>query len=142
MIIFGRRGAGKDLADEVDDGIATGSKFSNDLEFCGRIFVVWRLDGDEAKDFTQEGNSLADEVSGGQNILYLRGYGRASLVGGRAGRTGDQLGEGWRGERGEGCGDGERWVGEIILRQHCVHAALLCHESSSRVGGRLTGTEL
>jgi len=98
VVIFGRRGAGKDLANEVDDGIATGSKFSDDLEFRGRIFVIWRLDGNEAKDFAQEGNSLADEVTGGQNILYLRGYGRASLVGGRAGWTGHQLGEGWRGE--------------------------------------------
>jgi len=71
VVIFGRRGAGKDLANEVDDGIATNSKLSNDFEFGGRDFVVCdgrllgRLDEDEAKDFTQEGNSLADEVSGG-----------------------------------------------------------------------------
>jgi hypothetical protein len=99
VVIFGRRGAVKDLANEVDDGIATGSKFSNDPEFGGRVFIVCdgrllgRLDGDEAKGFSQEGNSLTDEVSGGQNILYMRGYGRASLGGGRAGGTGHQLGE-------------------------------------------------
>jgi hypothetical protein len=91
VVIFGRWCAGKDLANEVDSGIATDSKFSNDFECGGRIFVVcdgWP-DGDEAKDFTQDGNSLTDDVAGGQNILYLRRFG-----GGSAGRTGHQLGGG------------------------------------------------
>jgi hypothetical protein len=92
VVIFGRWVARKDLTNEVDNGIATGSKLSNDFEFGGRIFVVCdgrplgRPDGGEAKDFTQKGNSLTDEIAGGQNILYLGGVGRASLGGGRAGR--------------------------------------------------------
>ena len=99
MVIFGRWGAGKDFADEVDYSIATSSKFSNNFEFASGVLMVCdgrlleKMDWGEAKDFTQEGNSLADEVTGRQNILYMRGNGRASLVGGRAGGTGDGLGE-------------------------------------------------
>jgi hypothetical protein len=96
MVILGRRGAGKDLADEVDNGIASSSKFSNDLKFQSRVFVVCdagRLIGNEAKDFTQEGKSLADEVAGGQYILYVRGYGRSTPGGRRVGGMGYGLRE-------------------------------------------------
>jgi hypothetical protein len=118
VVIFGRRRTGKDLANEVDDGIASSSKFSNDFEFDSRVFVVCvgrlfrRLDRDEAKDFTQKRNSLTDEVAGGQNIVNLRGFWGASLGGGRAGGKGNQLGEG----SGDVCvhvelsGHGEVWV--------------------------------
>jgi hypothetical protein len=57
-VILGRRRAGKDLANEVDYGIATSSKFSNDLEFPSRVFVICdvrllgRLVGDDEKGFT------------------------------------------------------------------------------------------
>jgi hypothetical protein len=71
VAILGRRGGRKVLANEVDGGIATNSKFTNDFEFPSRVFVlrearpIGRLVGDGAKDFTLEGNSLGDEVAGG-----------------------------------------------------------------------------
>ena len=48
MIILGGRGAGKDFAYEVDDGITAGTKLTDDLEF-GSKFSVVGLVGDEAK---------------------------------------------------------------------------------------------
>jgi hypothetical protein len=60
----------------------------NDCGFPGRVFVlcevcpIGRLVGDGAKDFTLEGNSLGDEVVGGQNIPYVGENGRESLGGG------------------------------------------------------------
>jgi hypothetical protein len=50
--------------------------------------------------------------------------------------------EGWRGERGKGCGDGQTGCeGQVILRQVLFHGALLVHESS-RGGGKVAGVEL
>jgi hypothetical protein len=66
MTILGRWGAGNDLANVIDDGIATGAKFTHDLELPSRILVVCDgsllggLVGGEAKNFTQERNSLTD----------------------------------------------------------------------------------
>ncbi|SRR6266851_1549930 len=114
MVILGRRGAGKDLANVVDDGITPCTEFANDLEFPSGILVVYygRVVGDEAKDFTLEVKSLANEVSGGENIVCVRGGCRAGCGGGRTGGPGDRLGEAscgksWRGKRGGyGCGKG------------------------------------
>jgi len=107
MVILGRRGAGKDLANVVDDSIAPCTEFTNDLEFASGILVVYygRLVGDEAKDFTLEVKSLANEVAGAENIVCVRGGCRAGCGGGRTGGTGDELGEAscvksWRGKRG------------------------------------------
>jgi hypothetical protein len=55
MIVFRRRRAGKNLADEVDDSIATRAKLTDDLKFGSKILVVCngyllgRLAGDETK---------------------------------------------------------------------------------------------
>jgi hypothetical protein len=74
MVILGRWGGRKDLANEVDGGIATSSKFTNDFEFRSRVFVIRearpirRLVGDGAKDFTWKGiasetRSRGDRIS-------------------------------------------------------------------------------
>jgi hypothetical protein len=113
MTILGRRGAGKDLAHKVDDGIATCSKFMNDFKFPSKFLMV--CDGcllgrrDKTKEFTLEGNSLANNVAGGEDILHMRRYGGASPCGGRSMEgAGNGLGQGsgrkgWRGK-----GGGER----------------------------------
>jgi hypothetical protein len=124
-IVLGSQGARKDLANEVDIGITTNSKFANDFEFPSRVYVICdarlfgRLVGDEAKGFTQERKSLANNVAGRQNIYYVGGNGRANPGGARAGQTGDGVEEGFRswvkrrrGRRGHGY-------------EVCVHAELL-----------------
>ena len=76
MAILRRRRAGKDFANEIDDGIASGAEFTNDFEFLSRILTVGDrclLGGmvrDETKKFTLKGNSLAHQITGGQNIVY------------------------------------------------------------------------
>jgi hypothetical protein len=98
VIVLGRWGARKDLANEVDDSITTSSKFSNDFEFLGKVLVVYDVRllrvGDKAKDFTQERKSHADRVARGQDVLYMGGNGRANLGGSRAGRMRNGLREG------------------------------------------------
>lgn len=70
MTILGRRGAGKDLANEVDDSIAAGTKFTNDFEFWSEILMVGDrcllggMIGDETNKFTLKGNSLAHQITG------------------------------------------------------------------------------
>jgi len=40
MAVLRRRGAGKDFANEVDDSIAAGAKFTNDFKLPRRILMV------------------------------------------------------------------------------------------------------
>jgi hypothetical protein len=76
MAILRRRGAGKDFANEVDDSITAGAEFTNDFEFLSKILMVGDrcllggMVSDETKKFTLKGNSLAHQVTGGQNIVY------------------------------------------------------------------------
>jgi hypothetical protein len=110
MIIFGRWRTGKNLADMIDDGVASCAQFTNYFEFgrwflmvCGRN-VLCRAVSDETKRFAQEGNSLANDVAMGEDILgvgrdgrvLLGGRRRGKVVGvrGRIGWTGDDLGKG------------------------------------------------
>ena len=70
MAILGRRGAGKDLTNEVDDSIAAGAKFTNDFKFLSGILMVedrcllGGMMGNETKSFTLKGNSLAHQITG------------------------------------------------------------------------------
>ncbi len=75
MIVLGGWRAGKYLAYEVDDGIAARAKLADDLEFGSKFLVVLlgRLVGDETKQFTEERDSLANDVAGREDILYVRG---------------------------------------------------------------------
>jgi hypothetical protein len=115
MIVLGRRGAEKDFTNEIDDGVTTRPQLTYNLEFPSRFLVVCdgcllgRLIRDESKSFTQKGDSLADDITGGENVLNVRGYGweviyRGRRVGGiiwavwRIGWTGDGLRKGWGGE--------------------------------------------
>ena len=75
MIILGGRRTGKNLADVIDDGVASGTQFTNNFEFgrwflmvCGRS-VLCRAVSDETERFAQKGNSLANDVSVGKDIL-------------------------------------------------------------------------
>jgi hypothetical protein len=70
MVVLGRGRAGKDFANEVDDCIATRAKFTNDLKLACKLMVIWGVVGDEAEEFTLEGNSLANNVAGGKDVLY------------------------------------------------------------------------
>jgi hypothetical protein len=78
MIIFRGWRARKYLTDEVHNGITTSAKFTDDLELGSKFLVVCngrmfgRLVGDEAKQFTLEGNSLANNVTGRKKILNVR----------------------------------------------------------------------
>jgi hypothetical protein len=81
MIVLGGWRAGKHFAYEVDDGIAACAKLTDDLEFGSKFSVVCegcllgRLVGDETKPFALEGNTLANNVAGREDILYVRGDG-------------------------------------------------------------------
>ena len=81
MVVLGRGGAGKDFANEIDDGITTCAKFTNNFKLPSGFLMVregWllgRLIGDETKDFTEKGNSLADNITVRKNVLYERGHG-------------------------------------------------------------------
>jgi hypothetical protein len=80
MIILRGRRARKYLPDEVDDGITTSAKLTDDLELGSKFLVVsngrlGRLVGCETKKFALEGNSLANNVAGRKNILNVRGDG-------------------------------------------------------------------
>ena len=89
MIILGRRRAAKNLADVINDGVASGPQFTNNFEFrplllmvCGRS-VLGGAVIDKTKRFTKEGNSLANDVAVGKDILDVRGNGRVVLGRGR-----------------------------------------------------------
>ena len=84
----------------IDDGIASGTQFTNDFEFprwllmvCSRN-VLGRAVGDETERFALEGNSLANNVALGKDILDEGGEGRVLLGGGR--RLGKVVREGGR----------------------------------------------
>jgi hypothetical protein len=78
MIILEGWRAGKHLIYMVNNGIAAHAKLTDDLEFESKFLVVWegyllgRLVRDETKYFTLEGNSLATDVTGREDILYMR----------------------------------------------------------------------
>jgi len=81
MIVLGGWRAGEHFAYEVDDGITACAKLADDLEFGGKFSVVCdgclvgRLVEHETKEFALEGNSLANDVAGRENILYVGGDG-------------------------------------------------------------------
>jgi len=89
MIILGRRRTAKNLADEIYDGVASSTQFTNDLEFCRWFLMVrgrnmpGRAVSDKTERFAEEGNSLANDVTVGKNILDVGGEGRVLLGGGR-----------------------------------------------------------
>ena len=78
MIVLRRRRPEKDLADEVDDSITTCAQLPDDLEFGSKLLEVCsgcllgRLAGDKSKQFTEEGNSLANNVARRKDILNVR----------------------------------------------------------------------
>src|SRR5712671_5824626 len=83
VVVLGTQKVEKDLANEIDDGTATCSDFTNDLELASRFLVVCngslvsRLIGDETKRLSLKRNPLAYDVSGEKNIA--RPYREASL---------------------------------------------------------------
>ena len=85
MIILGRRRAAKDLADVINDSVASCPQFANDFEFRSRFLMVCgrRVLGgavtDKTKRFTEEGNSLANDVAVGKDILDVGGNCRMVL---------------------------------------------------------------
>jgi len=96
MVVLGTQKVEKDLANKIDDGIATCSNFTNDFEFASGLLVVCdgglidRLIGDETKRFSLKKNPLADDVSGGKNIArHYRNDSWESLCGERMGETGN-----------------------------------------------------
>ena len=85
MFILGRRRAAKDLADVINDSIASRPQFANDFEFrsrflmvCGRRVLCGAVT-DKTKRFTEEGNSLANDVAVGKDILDVGGNCRMVL---------------------------------------------------------------
>ena len=93
MIILGRRRTAKNLADVINDGVASGPQFTDHFEFCPWFLMVssrsvlGRAVTDETKRFTQEGNSLANDVAVGKDILDVRGDGRVVLGRRRSGEV-------------------------------------------------------
>jgi len=77
MVVLGRGRAGEDFANEVDNCIATGAKFTNDLKLSRKLMVIWGMVGDETEDFTLEGDSLANNVAGGKDVLNVKRSSRA-----------------------------------------------------------------
>jgi len=147
MIILGSWRTTKNLADEIDHRITSGTQFTNYFEFgrmflmvCGRNMLC-RAGSDETERFALEGNPLADDVTVGKDILDVRREGRVLLGGRRWGKvvgargriewTRDDLREG-RGrevggrERRIRSGNGQGWrERETILGQVGVDATLL-----------------
>jgi hypothetical protein len=82
--------------------------------------MIGRLNGDETKRFTPEGNSLSNNVTGGKNVFDMRGV---PLDGGRM----------------RGKPERNRLEGQIVLRYVCVHAVavLLGKVSSESVAVRI-----
>jgi len=91
MVVLGRRGAGKDLANEVDNGTTTCAKFANDFEFKSNLFVVCngralgRLVGpwNETKRFTLKGNPLTNNIALGKDVVFMKGDAGARLCEGK-----------------------------------------------------------
>ena len=114
MVILGGRRTGKNLADEIGYGVASAAQFTNDFELgrwfsmvCGRS-VLCRAVSDETERFAQKGNSLANDVSVGKDILDVGREGREGLRGGRRGEVVIVRGRiGWTGD-GLGKGGGRR----------------------------------
>ena len=153
MVVLRRRGTAKNLADKINDCVASGTQFTNDFEFCGRN-VLSRAVGDKTERFALEGNSLANNVAVGKDILGMGGDGRVLLgwgrrrgvvvrEGGRVVWTRDDLRKGRGRKRGgreggkrSGNGEGRR-EGEAILRQVGVDATLLGQGNSETMRTKL-----
>jgi hypothetical protein len=83
MVVLRKWGARKDLANEVDSGITTCSKFTNDFELTSNSFVVvdgWSLGrlvepGKVNNDLALEGHSLANNVALGKDGFIMKGDG-------------------------------------------------------------------
>jgi len=114
---------------------------------CGRD-MLGRMVSDKTERFALEGDSLANDVTVGKDILDLRGEGRALLgrgrrpgqvfrVRGRMGWTWDDLRKGGRGKRGgrkrgkRGGSREGRGKGQTIMRQVGLDATLLCQRRHS-----------
>ena len=69
MIILRRWRMAKNLVDVTNDGVASSPQFMNEFEFhpwflmVSSRSVLGRVVTDEPKRFTQEGNSLANDVT-------------------------------------------------------------------------------
>ena len=87
MIILGKGRTAKNLADVIDDGVTSGAQFANDFDYGGQLLMVCRRNmlskpvRDETKRFTQERDSLANDVALGKDILDVGREGRVVLGG-------------------------------------------------------------
>jgi len=77
VAILGGGRTGKDLLDEIDDGIAARAESPDDLELgswvCWLWIVVWDTvgaDREKTNLITLEVTALTDGVTGSENILY------------------------------------------------------------------------
>ena len=74
MTILGRWRTEKNLADVIDDGVASGAQFMNDFEFGGRFLMVCGRNmlckpvRDETKRFAQERDFFTNDVALGKDI--------------------------------------------------------------------------
>ena len=89
MIVLGRWRTAKNLANVIDDDVTSGAQFTNNFEFCGWFLMVCGRNmlckpvRDETKRFTQERDSLANDVALGKDILDVGRVGRVVLGGGK-----------------------------------------------------------
>ena len=71
----------------IDDGVTSGAQFTNDFEFGGWLLMVCGRDmlckpvRDKTKRFTEERDSLANDVALGKDILDVGREGRVVLGG-------------------------------------------------------------
>jgi hypothetical protein len=78
VTVLGTQKVEKDLANEIDDGMATCSKFTNDFKFASTFLVICngrlfdRRIEDETKRFSLKRNPLADDVSGKDIVSSYR----------------------------------------------------------------------
>ena len=125
MIILGRQGAAKNLADVIDDDVASGAESTNDSKFGGWFLMVCSRNMlckpvvNETKRFAQEMNSLANDVALGKDILDMEREGGVAL--GRRRRVGKVVRVM---RRTRVTRDDLRERGKAILRQVGVDATL------------------
>jgi hypothetical protein len=78
IIVFRGRGVEEDFPNEIDDGITTRPQLTYNLEFPSRFCnggLLGRPSRDETKSFAEKWNALANNITGGEDILYVRGDG-------------------------------------------------------------------
>jgi hypothetical protein len=162
--IFGLRWiARQDLADLVNDSVASGTERLDNLEFDGggiKIVVDIALTGgnrEKADSFTVKIETLADNVAWEENVLHWnrksgsgsrgvgRGVGTRCVKGGKNGRTGNGtggraaggiLGTSVRGRPGRSSDRGGKVDGEHEVGSH---RGAFTSEMATRAIGRLSG---